>query len=73
MIPWVLGSKESGEGGQNSLTAPSQVDHQHLSARKFKINQGIVLFLQLSFIFPLASRQAFAFSKNNRHFHELFI
>lgn len=52
-----LGNKESGEGGQNSLTAASQVDHQQLSVGKFKINQGIVLFYNFpSFFHWLAGR-----------------
>lgn len=62
MIPGALGNKQSGEGGQNSLTASSQL-HQQLSARKFKIHQGIVIFYNFSLLFSLASRWAFASSK----------
>lgn len=72
MIPRVLGNKESGERRQNSLTAASQVDHRQLSARKFKMNLGIVLFCNFpSFFHWLAGR--FCIQQNNRHFHELFV
>lgn len=57
MILRVLGNKESGEGGQNSLAAASQEDHRRLSAGKFKINQERVLIYNFpSFFRWLAGR-----------------
>lgn len=58
MLSSVLGNEESGEGGQNSLPAAAQVDHQQLSASKIKINQGRVLIYNITpfFFCQLAGR-----------------